>query len=160
MDQLYKTAGVWMLYDGKHNTVRIDWAGSISSSEFKNAMYALLRQTHILRNCSVVLDFSKMKDISPRARVWFQDDFLKNEGQEMLNCVDYMAVVIPDNTLAQFITDNFKELCLNACSNLKYSEYGNFYKAIRWLKSSLESSSNNSKSILDYIPRMLRPGLL
>lgn len=157
MDVLMNEEQVTVCLDAETQTAHINFNGRVAVDAFMKGIQTLYDQAIIYPELKLLVDFSRMVEVSAESRVWFEDDFLPEYGQKMFFRIDRMAVVTPTSgMIGKMISEKFKELCLASSRGLVYREYKTLKGAMGELGVASEIKDSGTFSLSSILPQSLR----
>lgn len=155
MNRIYESANFGVVFDEDNKTISIELRNNVSYDEFTDGMNAFKSLVLQIPQFSIVFDFQKMKDITAKARVWFQDEFLTNRGLDILERSQKCALVMPSGMLPEIIVENLQKLFFQTKPNLNLQRFGNAKKALKWVNPEYKSRKHSSLSIASFLPQSM-----
>lgn len=153
MNELLKTTNTSLNYNQTTKSLILELKGIVSMEELKEEIEALQNIAPRISSYSIIMNCSKLIEITAEARVWYQDEFTKKDGSCFLNNANSFAIVLPSDSMAKFMIRSFNDLCYQAHPTLNHKEFTNLKKASSWTDPSTKIKSTSSFSSL-WRPRL------
>lgn len=154
MNVLHQSRYFQLMLEESTNTIVSEWNGEISYDDFKDGLYKLADYVSEHPKSNLVINFRGLTDISARARVWFEDEFMKSDGKATIRKSNSFVLVRPVGVLTNMIVSNFIEICKRSVPMAKYKEAGTISKALKMLDPNAPKSKRST--ILSLIPQKIR----
>ena len=132
---IYDSPTAELFFDKANKLAKAKWIGDVEEKDFRGLIItgAQLVKVGLVHN--LYFDRRELGNFTTATRVWLKEDFMKNDGAELIQMVEKIAAVDTKSVMGQMTAAIFSKILLLINPQLNYRVFGTPGEADRWIKS-------------------------
>lgn len=133
MKTLFEAKDAIFQFDEENSTFQFGWKGTVSLSSMQQLMRLAIEIAQELPSVHWLVDRRSLEGYAPECRIWIKNDFVQNEGNEMIKKIDKIAVLESESPMATLSSNVLADAIKNVNPSIESKAFDYVQPASNWL---------------------------